>query len=560
MTQVKIVRETGPIYPANAKSRKSVGGGNKLMSTGVVARYSPQTWSLNDLSTELLTLIFEQLRDIDPRALAGARRLSKRFEVIVTPVQFDTVLLNRRIIASRTEVLFPRILENIYLFARHIEVRSDLDPVDTRRVLDRVQRLSTLRWRFVGNRPRSGFSSMPSDILSPGHINIRNIRLYVEDLPFGDLDGDLYDAYLLEIPANNVISIKMISPTPPLTTRLESLKRLLLEARRIETFHYNDRGQGTRFSFEGNERLPAFVELLLRSYDWNHSADAVQKHWDFSRLQRLALIDVPMFEFLDSIPFAELRQLHMLHCEDFSTHLPDRREEATRALSMLVSQIQALHTLKITCHTSMFPIYGLLRHADSLRILSFRDYVGFGDERQHCPTLRVEDLALLSQRLVNLHTAELDMDAALCDPARFLRLLCEFLRLEILVLHTQTVLQAADMAYPGHDRDHQAAIKTFSTLLHNKQGRPWRRITLNIGGWKPGIVPRISEAWREQNKRGIYTERCFVWEASMGKDGVSVREEVGVDRSCDVGSRLGAVAGRELRTGAEARDAGCVSR
>ncbi|KAI1392192.1 uncharacterized protein F4822DRAFT_425403 [Hypoxylon trugodes] len=525
MTQV--LCQTRPIYLSTKplKLYRHVGG---LMETERTTYYSTQTLSLADLSTELLALVFQQLRDIDSRALASARQLSRRFEAIVTPIQFETVRLNEYIIATQTETYFPRLLRNLSSFTRNVEARSDLDPINTRKVLGQIQRLSTLRWRFIGNDPFSRFFSVPSDILSPHHIGMGRVRLYVEGLPLQDFDDGSYDIYLRGIPASNLVSLKMTSPTPPLTSRLESLKRLLLESRQIKTFHYNDKGQGSRFSFRGNERLPAFEELSLRSYDWNHSPDTVRRHWNFSRLRRLALIDVPMFQFLNSVPFSEFHQLHTLHCEDHSTHLPDQRQEGTRDLYRLIQQIRALKTIKITCHTNLFPIDGLLRHADSLRDLKFRDYTGFSDERQRCPTMRIEDLSLLSHNLVHLHTLELDMDAAFCDPSSFLYALCGFPQLEILVLHTQTVLQVFEDVGEA-DLDYDAAMSIFSTLISGKRGGTWRSITVNVGGWKPAMVRRTSAAWREQNRRGVYAERCFACEKHMETGEMRVREERGVD-------------------------------
>ncbi|OTA95432.1 hypothetical protein M434DRAFT_209325, partial [Hypoxylon sp. CO27-5] len=433
--------------------------------------------------------------------------------------------------APQTEIYFPRILRYLHSFARHVEVRSDLDRVNTRRVLDRVRRLSSLRWRYVGAQPHSGFFSTPSDIISSYHIKINKVKLYIEDLPLKGFDSRSYNAYLQAIPASNLASLRMESPTPALTTHLESLKRLLLEARWVKALYYNDRGQGTQFLFKENECLPPFEELSLRSYDWNHSVDEVRKHWDFSRLQHLTLLNVPMFQFLSSVPFEKLRQLHTLHFEDFSAHVTDRRKEATRNLYVLVQQIKALHTLRLTCHTDLFPICGLLRHANSLHVLSFRDYIGFSDERRRCPTMRVEDLTRLSRNLVNLHSLELDMDAGLCEPLILLRALCRFPRLETLVLHTQTVIDPFEMVYSSVDLDYEASMEAFSTLVKGKQGLPWRSITINVGGWKPVMVRRISEVWREQNRRGIYAERCFVLERNRGSGKITVREEMGISNN-----------------------------
>ncbi|KAI1761985.1 hypothetical protein GGR53DRAFT_521970 [Hypoxylon sp. FL1150] len=508
--------------------RISDGKTNQYLATNVPSQHSLSKWSLDHLSTELVVLIFEQLRDIDPRALANARQLSRRLESIIAPIQFNTFHLNERIISPEAETYFPRLLEYLYKYTRHVYIRSNLNPEHTFRVLDKIQRLSSLRWRYVGFQLHPGFFSRPSHNLIPKHIRANKIKLYVEDLPLMRLDHDFHEFYLQSFFTSNVVSLKMKSPTAPLTTRLEYVKRLLLETHRIETFHYSDRGQGTRFTFEENERLPAFKDLLLRSYDWDHDTAAVQRHWDFSRLRHLTLIDVPLFNFLSSVSDAELRQLRTLHCEDFTTHLPNKREEASVALYMLTQRIHSLHTLRITCHTDLFPVDGILHHADSLRDLSFRDYVGFEDETRRCPTMRAEDLTHLSTRLVNLDTAELDMDVRVCEPSSFLRALCNFPHLQTLVLHTQTTVRVPNdgVYYQSADEDCVAAANILSMLVHGKRGRPWLRVTINVGGWKPIMVRRVGAAWREWNERGVYAERCFVLERDADGGAMRLREEM----------------------------------
>ncbi|OTB12851.1 hypothetical protein K445DRAFT_65664 [Daldinia sp. EC12] len=465
---------------------------------------------LDSLSTEILNIIFKHLRDVDPHALANARRLSRRFEAIITPIYFESICLNEHIIDPIAELYFPGYFRNLYLFTRHVETRSNLDARSTRRVLDGVQRLCSLRWRYVGNRSsiNSSFTfSTPSNILSPYHIKINRTKIYVEDLPLEDPYSGPYNTYAQDIPANNLVSLNMQSPT--LTKTIESLKQFLVRAQGTQNLNYNGRGQGTSFSFKENERLPPFIGILLRSYDWNHSAEEVRRHWNFSKIRHLTLIDVPLYRFLTSVPFAELRDLETFHCEDFTTHTPDRREEATEILYKLIQNIKALHTINITCHTNFFRIDSLLRHAGSLQVLSFRDYVGFDDETKQYPTMRIADLVQLSTTLVNLNSLELGMDASACDPNLFLQALCNFPRLTKLTLHTHTLWQAWEAADDGGDRDYKAAVQTLATLTDNKRGSPWQDIVLNVGGWKPVMVRRLDQAWQEKNKQGIYAERCF---------------------------------------------------
>ncbi|TDZ38342.1 hypothetical protein C8035_v007285 [Colletotrichum spinosum] len=503
------------------------------MATASSLRPSPQKWSLNDLSSELLALILEQLREIDQRAVAAARCLSRRLEAIATPITYQTLFLNERIVAPDAESCFPNLLRNVSTFTHHVVVRSDLDSAGIRRVLDRIQRLKTVRWLYVDAEFRSGRLWLPSDVLNPQQTRFNQTKLFVEHLPLREFEGQLRDTYVRAIPTDLLVSLKLASPAPPLTTRLNSLKQLLLLSRRLETFHYEDRGQGTNFKFAPGERLPPLRDLVLKSYDWNHSKDDTFAHWDFTRLESLQLRSVPVFNFLSSVDFTHLTGLRLLHCEDFSAHLVDKRQEATGGLYLLVANhIKALETLSITCHIQLFPLDGILRHGNSLQVLRFRDHMGFGEEDRRCPTLWAEDIATLAQGLPHVHTLEVDMDVALCDPPEFLRAICSFRSLHTLTLHVQTVLHPLEVVHPGMDRDYDAALRTFQFLLHEKQlansELPWKQITINVGGWSKAMVRRFSTAWRRQNENGVFAERCFVLEKKECGQ-MAYREEMSVE-------------------------------
>ncbi|RYO84554.1 hypothetical protein DL764_009305 [Monosporascus ibericus] len=440
------------------------------------------------------------------------------------------------------------------------------------------------RWLYVGSDLHSGAFCPPSDILSQRHLQVNKTELYVENLPLHNYDGQQQqDIYLRVIPAGNLVSLRLSSPNPPLTTRLEPLKRLLLRARRLRVLDYRDRGQGTHFRFtssegevegEEDQTLPPLEDLTLQSYDWDHGADVAARHWDFSRLRALRLVDVPAFNFLSSVDPERLAGLHTLRCDDFSAHLPvDRRADATRALRRLVGCIRALRVLEVTCHTRLFfpPDDGdakdedspLLRHAPTLRVLRLRDHAGtgFGDgAAPPCPTLRVSDTLRLARRLRGLRSLELDFDVRACDdPRGFLRALGAFPRLEELTLHVQTVLRPVDLfeeeyystgpVHPVHhqqqfrhhpphtrtlaaaDPDREAAQHTLAALVRARKNSgsatPWRRIALVVGGWRPVLsVRRGGEAWRALNARGVFAERCFVLERVENGDEMVLREEI----------------------------------
>ncbi|KAI0862899.1 F-box domain-containing protein [Xylaria cubensis] len=490
------------------------------MATVTGIHHPSQRWSLNELSTELLVLILKQLKDVDPGLLSVARLVSTRFNAIVTPMKYHTIRMTRYIIDPRAETYFPNGIANIYAHTRHIRVDSDLNAEHVRRILDKIERLSSISWRYVQDELYKGDFWVPSDILPLRCFQSNKVKLHIENLPLQDFRNERYNPYLRAIPTGNLTSLIMATPTLPLTARVESLKGLLLDSPRLETFRYNDRGQGTQFEFGGNERLPAFKELSLRSYDWKHNLTTVQQHWDFSEIRHLEMIDVPLGPFLNSVCFEDFRHLHTLYFEDFSAHLVNRRPDTTRAQYLLIKQIRALIDLQITCHIHSFPIDGILQHARSLKSLRFRDYTGFADERRPCPTVKIEDLYIMSHELVNLHTLELDMDERYCEPHHFLHTLCSFRQLNTLTIHIQTALDPLKDIDINIDLDRERAIYILSLLLQGKQTASWRSVTINVGGWKPIMMRRMSVPWRQLHNRGLYAERCFVMDGTF-----AVREE-----------------------------------
>ncbi|KAF5019089.1 hypothetical protein F66182_8929 [Fusarium sp. NRRL 66182] len=471
--------------------------------------------SLERLSSELIALVLEQLREIDSHTLTSVRLVSKRFDAIATPIFYRYLALNERLIVQDAQWRYPNAFHHISRFTNHVTVRSNLEPGGIAGVLSHVRRLKSVR-----------------------------TQLYIDNLPLRrdmiEVDAML-DVFTESIPAKFLTSLKLANTTPVLSTRLNSLKRLLIEASRLSTLQYEDRGQGTCFNFLPKERMPALTDLRLRSYDWRHTAEDVRKHWDFSRIQSLELVSVPIFNFLSSVCFQDFSRLHTLHAEDYSAHLSDKREDATAGLNILVKDhIKALETLNITCHTELFQMDAITAHQHSLQVLRFRDHVGFSEDDQKCPTLAPDNLLGLSQHLKRVHTLELDMDVRLCDPAAFLRAICAFPSIHTLTLHVPTMIQPLEEIPPGIDRDYEAAIRTFKLLLQEKERlgahTPWRHIAVNVGGWKRVMVRRLGGVWRRRNEMGIYAERCFVLERDAQNGKVGVREEVCVENTSRGGS------------------------
>ncbi|KAF4119874.1 hypothetical protein GMORB2_3562 [Geosmithia morbida] len=470
---------------------------------------------LPQLSSELKTLVCDQLRDIDTDSLRQLRLASREFNDIATPVYYRTLVLNELLVHEDAQTLYPvTLFQNIACFTKHLVIRSTLDPTGVRRILSLTASLSSITWQFEQVDLNTGGTWFPSDVLDLDGMRQQGTRLHIEDLPTRQLDSD---TYLRAVPSDLLTSIKVASLAPPLTGRLPELKRLMLHSRSLEAFHYRDRGQGSQLKFDRGERMPPLVDLSLVSYDWNHSEQQVREHWDFSRLESLELLSVPYYNFISSVPRGSLWGLRALHLDDFSAHLPDRRREATALLhDLLLDGIGGLTSLGVTCHVRRLGLDAILRHGHGLESLRLRDHVGFGTDGTRCPTLDPRDLSVLAVHLVCLRTLELDMDTRLCRADQFLAaILLGFPRLETLTLHIPTTISINendddDIPYGAEDPDRDQVSAILTMLVDGRPDLPWKQVTINVGGWKRILVRRLSPAWRSLNMRGIFAERCFV--------------------------------------------------
>jgi hypothetical protein len=243
---------------------------------------------------------------------------------------------------------------------------------------------------------------------------------------------------------------------------------------------------------------------------------------------------MPIFNFLNSICFDDMKNLHTLHVEDWSIHVPDRKEEATYMLHTLIKDhIKELESLEITCFVENFAIDAILKHGLTLQRLKIRDHVGFGEENLLCPVLPIPNLALLGRGLTRLNYLELDINLSKYSADQLIQTICQFPKLDMLTLHMQTALQHldTDTVEFGTDPDYDSARSLFSLLIHYQSlmhpDRPWRNVTINVGGWKRVMVRRVSVRWRLLGQSGLHAERCFVLERKNGQYGV--REEMAVE-------------------------------
>ncbi|TLD07271.1 hypothetical protein PgNI_10427 [Pyricularia grisea] len=529
-------RQTSPPpAPRPSKRAKTSHDPEVMAAAARRARQRRTSILLPDLASEILVLIFEHVRESSLRDIISLRLVCRWFDKVATPVEYQTLVLTKRLLYFRNPERISTAYANITLHTNH--VFASIDEIESchdnhravARITTSIQNLLTFTWRYARTRSSSACTCPIAQLFlttpgSRGRLR-RGTRVFFENVASRHLENH-QNLYLQAIPTELLVSLKMAIPSPPLMTSINGLKQVLLNSRFLEAFHYQDKGQGTRFIFSAGERLPPLKKLRLECYDWCHSPEEVLRHWDFSRIQSLELLDMPVFKALRAIEAYNLYGLHTLVTRD--SGISDTREELSAHLAWIIRQrTRSLRKLELTVDMRHFDPASLLVHAATLETLSLRDFIGFGDESRRCPTMWLDHLSMLASELKNLHTLELDMDTLMTNPPAFIETLSRFPSLHTLTLHVQTVVHPWDEVSPSVDRDAEAAMHIFTALLRHKSAaasamhlrtsqKVWRQVTVNVGGWKPVMVRRLSPSWKSKNEHGVFAERCFVMQQHSG--------------------------------------------
>ncbi|KAK3949255.1 hypothetical protein QBC32DRAFT_400361 [Pseudoneurospora amorphoporcata] len=512
---------------------------------------------LDNLCTEVLLLIFEEL---PPRDVVTVSRVCQRFNKITTPIIYHTVPLERLLDERHVKEILSRRQENAFSHTQQLLIGGgikygdieDGDPTqkdtkpgdvkqdDIKRFLTNTKKLQSVKYAYspgCGEKPICPWKQVHDMGI---HLREGNARLSVDKFiptdPINDtwkIRGIFPNAGI----SKSLVALKMGSVSVPHSeSALQILKLLLLRTPLLETFHYIDcraqRVPGQQFKFEEGQRLPPFKDLMLKNYDWKHDAEEVKLHWDFSRIRSLALLMIPVYKFLESVPFSDLTGLRHLHAEDYNEVIEHQnrqyateyqnRQLATKNLHVLIKDhIKSLQTLNITCFIGYFHIDALLAHAESLTSLVLRDHDVSNNLQQHRPALSAENLTVLSRSMSSLETLEIDIDHT-AFPEACLSALCQFPRLHTLVLHTKTVIQPNSNHRPGQDPDLTRAYDCFTTLVKQRRGpTKWQRVVINVGGWRErevtpraGRRPRVGRRETYTYYRACVFQRYFVLEES----------------------------------------------
>ncbi|KHE83006.1 hypothetical protein GE21DRAFT_521 [Neurospora crassa] len=495
---------------------------------------------LDNLCTDVLLLVFENLH---PAGLSTLACVCRRFNDIVTPMIYHTVPLDLLLDEQHPEEILSRRQGKAFTYTRQLFIGGDIKQDDIKRFLANTKELQSVKYTYSPGRSVEPICPWKQVYDMEVHLREGNARLYIDNFTLTNPIDEAWkigDFPLTTDFSKSLVSLKMGS-TQVLHSEsaLDILKKLLLRTPILETFHYMGsrapRVPGRQFIFEENQRLPPFRELMLKNYDWKHDAGDVKLHWDFSRIRSLALLMIPVYKFLESVPFSDLAQLQHLHVEDYSEAIEhENSRRATEKLYALIKEdIRALQTLNLTCFIELFHIDALLVHAQSLTSLVFRNHHISNNLRQHRPVLNAEQLTILSKSQSSLESLEIDIDHR-AFPETCLLALCQFPRLHSLVLHTQTVIQPDSSHRPGQDPDLTRAYDCFTLLVRQRPGpTKWQRVVINVGGWRERVVnhragrkPRIGHSKTYTYYGACVSQRYFVLEESASGQEDLIYEEL----------------------------------
>ncbi|KAM7216632.1 hypothetical protein V8F06_007947 [Rhypophila decipiens] len=453
------------------------------MAEPLLRYQSVEPTSITSLSTEIVTHILEALYGLDPRAINTARRICQTFNHLATPLAYETVHINQQITSLEGVTLFPHALRNIHAHTRHVVLRSGLDRQCVGVLLNKLQKLRSVRYIC----PRYN-RWVPSDINSLTAHDPAKIKIHIEGLPLGALDGKHADLYRSVIPSQSLVSLETtVQHTTAVCAaepHLPSLKGLLLASKSLEVFRYRDSEKTpTRFYFDQGERLPAFKEITLRSYDWTHGTEEAASHWDFSKIRSLELVSVSAFNFFSSVScrLGDFANLHTLRVDDsgIRSNGDGSREQSQEVAASIIhslirDNIHALHSLHLTVDIASFPIDALLRHSGTLKQLIFRHHQAFStttDDR----LLSVNSLGRLARSMTRLESLEIDLNVFHPSLAKFLGQMWKFKRLRNLTLNSVKTVAGHALFPDGGDGKKCAEEMILNLLRRRGRGRKGRK-------------------------------------------------------------------------------------
>jgi len=137
-------------------------------------------------------------------------------------------------------------------------------------------------------------------------------------------------------------------------------------------------------TFTRNQKVPAFRELTIPSYQWNHSTAEVESSWNFKELRYLDIRGVPLYPFFSSINFSDFGNLRVLKIGDFSwSRSEDLRAQGVSLLEEFLLTVPNLEEFYMTSWRTGDLTQGAMEVLSYLKVLEFRETILIGEEPEN---------------------------------------------------------------------------------------------------------------------------------------------------------------------------------
>ena len=371
---------------------------------------------------EILLLIFEHLHCNAPASCGAVRLASKQFKVLVDPIVYRHLRLNKALVKCFDLNNEPNVCRDVVdarrsiasaicTFTRQITIDSALNWSLVVLMLLSLDQFHHLNWHFWETKGYFGHAR-PSQTLQSIFSSMAkrwpSAKLSVNGL---SSNHDAFDEFKSLPFATNLVSLKQGTNA----RNRGSLKAFLLQCDQLKVLHLFNLRSAARFLDEEigqSERLPPIEELFLQGYDWRHSPSIASSFWNWSRLTSLRLEKVSIIDFLESVSPENFLQLRSLitdgHCQN-----PADYTRATDLMTKLVMAIDSLETLSLVCSVKIFPMDAIRKHGPGLRHLQLRDFKGMVPlplRRDRVTTLSLLDLLEIQSSCPKLMELGLDVD------------------------------------------------------------------------------------------------------------------------------------------------------
>ena len=232
-------------------------------------------------------LIFEDLYRNDPVSLRAVRLASRQFNVLVNPIVYRHLKLNKAIVKCFDMYHEPGVLHEVVdargkvrsaicTYTRQITIDKALNWSSVVNMLSSLGQFHQLNWHFwemervfAHSRPNQVLPSISSCLAErwpSAKLSVNKLRLISESVK-----------EFMALPSTNLVSLKLQGlfrryPSQYDRPQIDrTLKSFLLQCDQLTVLHLVHLGSGSQFldeEIEQSERLPPVGELCLRNYNW----------------------------------------------------------------------------------------------------------------------------------------------------------------------------------------------------------------------------------------------------------------------------------------------------